>query len=555
MSVTVNNNKSALQKARLAYQPKLPKALKSGNIKIEFGKPTTSVDSQEQIEKLFPSTYGQPLATIIAGDGNLVSEPMNVGVVLSGGQAPGGHNVIAGLFDALKAANPASKLYGFLGGPIGVIKGKYMEITKEVVDEYRNTGGFDMIQSGRDKIEKPEDLQACKKTLGDLDCKALVIAGGDDSNTNAAVLAEYLKSEGTSFQVIGVPKTIDGDMKNEYIETSFGFDTASKTFAELIGNIERDAMSATKYWHFIRLMGRSASHVTLETALQCHPNIAIMSEEVARKELKLGDIVDQIVDVVIKRGEAGKNYGVALIPEGLIEFFPDVKVLISELSAILGTDEAYLNSLPDHSERVQFLNTKLSDHSARVYGFLPEDIQRVLLTRDKHGNVPVSQIETERLLIDLVSDKIRLLKSQGKAEKVKFAPLNHFFGYEGRCAFPSNFDADYCYTLGYAAAQLIRGGLTGYTATAQNTTKAADEWVAGGVPVTMMLTIEVRKGQPKPVIKKALVELNDKPFQKFASVRDKWAIEDNYAFPGPIQYFGPAEVADRTTITLELERG
>lgn len=551
----MTETKSPLQQARASYQPKLPRALRTGNIAVQLGEPTEPATDKEEIHKLFPHTYGQPIATLVEGRGELRTEPLRVGVVLSGGPAPGGHNVIAGVFDALKSANPDSKLYGFLKGPGGVIKGKYKELAADIIDQYRNTGGFNMIMTGRDKIEKPEELEACKNNFEQMGLDGLIIIGGDDSNTNAAVLAEYLRSVGSRTCVIGVPKTIDGDMKNELIEASFGFDTASKVYSELIGNIARDATSAVKYWHFIRLMGRAASHVTLECALQTHPNIALISEEVQAKGITLEQIVDHITDVVIQRAERGKNYGVALVPEGLVEFIGDIKTLIDELSAILGKEEEYIHSLPDHSERVQYLSTKLSDHSARVYGSLPQDIQAVLLRRDSHGNVPLSQVETERLLIDLVSDRIRLLHAKGEAQAVKFSPLSHFFGYEGRCAAPSNFDADYAYTLGYAAAQLIRANLTGYTVYVSNLTRKAEEWVAGGIPVTMMLNIEVRKGKPTPVIRKALVDLNGKPFLTFAEHREKWAIEDDYRFPGPIQYFGPSEVCDSPTLTLQMERG
>jgi len=549
----MSNEISALQRARAAYQPKLPKALRGGNITIELGEPSHPATDTEAIRKLFPRTFGQPVVKIIEGDGKLSAAPLKVGVVLSGGQAPGGHNAIAGLFDALKAANKDSKLYGFLKGPGGVIKGKYEELTAEIIDPYRNTGGFDMIMSGRDKIEKPEDLAACKKNFASMGLNGLVVIGGDDSNTNAAVLAEYLRAEGSKTVVIGVPKTIDGDMKNEQIEASFGFDTAAKTYSELIGNICRDATSAVKYWHFIRLMGRAASHVALECALQTHPNITLISEEVQAKGTTLGEIVDYIVDVICERAASGKNYGILVVPEGLPEFISDIKTMIDELSSILGKDEEYIHNLEDHSERAQYLNNQLSDHSARVYGSLPADIQEVLLKRDSHGNVPVSQVETERLLIDLVSDKIGLMKEHCRTE-AKFSPLAHFFGYEGRCAAPSNFDADYTYALGFAAAQLVRAGLTGYTVNIQNLTKDSDEWVAGGTPVTMMLNMEMRKGKPTPVIKKALVDLDAAPFKAFAACRDDWAINDRYLFPGPIQYFGPTEVCDAPTVTLALEK-
>ncbi|MHB9023314.1 MAG: diphosphate--fructose-6-phosphate 1-phosphotransferase [Armatimonadota bacterium] len=546
---------SAMQQARAAYQPKLPKALRSGNITVELGAASAPATHQDEIRQSFPHTYGQPEVKLTEGASSLPTHPLKIGVVLSGGQAPGGHNVIAGLFDALKAANPDTKLYGFLKGPGGIIKGKCKEITAEIIDAYRNTGGFDMIMSGRDKIERPEDLSACKVNFEQLDLDGLVVVGGDDSNTNAAMLAEYLSAQGCKTRVIGVPKTIDGDMKNGQIEASFGFDTAARTYAELIGNICRDAQSAVKYWHFIRLMGRAASHVALECALQTQPNVSLISEEIQTKGITLAEIVNSIVDVIVKRADAGKNYGILLVPEGLPEFISDIKTMIEELSTILGRDEQYIHGLGEHSERVQYLSGELSDHSARVYASLPMDIQEVLLRRDSHGNVPLSQVETERLLIDLVSDQIRHLKSQGKAVNVKFSPLGHFFGYEGRCAFPSNFDADYCYSLGYTAAQLIRAGVTGYTVNVQNLTSSCDAWVAGGTPITEMLNIELRKGKPAPVIKKALVDLVGEPFKYFAAHRDEWAVEDAYLFPGPIQYFGPAEVCDAPTKTLALEKG
>ncbi|HEY3329855.1 MAG TPA: diphosphate--fructose-6-phosphate 1-phosphotransferase [Capsulimonadaceae bacterium] len=546
---------SALQKHRAAYQPKLPKALRSGTIAVQLGAASAPPTDQDAIRKAFPNTYGQPEVKLVEGTGDLKSGALKVGVVLSGGQAPGGHNVIAGIFDALKAANPASVLYGFLKGPGGVIKGKYMELTADIIDQYRNTGGFSMIMSGRDKIEKADDLAACKTNFETLGLDGLVVVGGDDSNTNAAVLAEYIKASGCTTSIVGVPKTIDGDMKNEQIETSFGFDTAARTYSELIGNIARDAQSAVKYWHFIRLMGRAASHVTLECALQVQPNICLVSEEIQEKGITLDQIVDSIVDTIVKRADAGKNYGILLVPEGLLEFIGDIKVMIQELSDILGSHDAHVRSIDDQIGRLEFILTKLSHHSAEVYASLPISIQEVLLERDSHGNVPLSQVETERLLMDLVAAKIKGLQSEGKAQSVKFSPLSHFFGYEGRCATPSNFDADYCYSLGYAAAQLVRAGLTGYTSNVANMTKHSDEWVAGGTPVTMMLNMEQRKGKPTPVIKKALVNLGDAPFKFFAANRESWAIGDEYVFPGAIQYFGPSEVCDAPTITLALEKG
>lgn len=549
----VSSTISALQKARAEYRPKLPKVLRSGRVAVALGSPSAPAADQEEIRRLFPHTYGQPTVTLVEGDAP-ERVPLKVGVVLSGGQAPGGHNVIVGLLDALKAIHPESRLFGFLKGPGGVIKGQYRELTVEGVSPYRNTGGFDLIMTSRDKIEKPEELQACKKNFVEMGLDGLVIVGGDDSNTNAAILAEYLKAEGCATCIIGVPKTIDGDMKGAEIETSFGYHTATKVYSELIGNIARDAMSAVKYWHFIRLMGRSASHITLECALQTHPNVALISEEVQARQITLEQIVDQLVSVILRRAEAGRNYGVVLVPEGLVEFIGDFRTLIDELSTILGTDETYLHSLPDHSERVQYLNTRLTPESARVYGTLPQDIQEVLLRRDSHGNVPLSQVETERLLIDLVSDKIRLLQSRGEAKAVSFSPLSHFFGYEGRCAPPTNFDADYAYTLGFAAAHLIRARLSGYTVHVRNLTQPADEWVAGGTPVTRLLNLERRRGKLTPVIKKALVDLGGKAFAEFARQRDQWALEDDYVFPGPIQYFGPPEVCDAPPITLALDQ-
>lgn len=547
----MKKNISNLDKARASFQPRLPRTLTGSIAFVEEGS-SVSRQFHDDIQKDFPNTVDNPVVRVSEGEGNLADDAITVGVVFSGGQAPGGHNVVAGLFDALKAANPESRLVGFLGGPIGVIKNESMEITSELLEDYRNTGGFDMIGSGRDKIEKPEDLAACRRNLEELGACGLVVIGGDDSNTNAALLAEYLLANGSPVKVIGVPKTIDGDMKNQYIEASFGFDTAAKVFAELTGSICRDSTSAKKYWHFIRLMGRAASHITLEVALQTQPNLAIISEEADTQKQTLKDIVDQIVDVVARRAEAGKQYGVILIPEGLLEFLDDVKHMIAELSTVLGSEEEYIYGLPDHSERVQHLNSRLSAESAQVYNSLPEGIQEVLLTRDKHGNVPLSQVETEKLLIDLVGDKIRFMKSQGQF-KGSFSPLGHFFGYEGRCVQPSNFDTNYCYTLGYTAAQLLRAGYTGYTVSARNLAAPVEEWVVGGVPVTSMLTIEMRKGKPKPVIKKTLVELDSPAFREFAAKRDEWKVGDCFTFPGPIQYYGPTEVCDALTKTLEAE--
>ncbi len=548
---------SPLQAARAHYNPKLPAALRQGNFGLHTGDVVLPQNHREEIARLFPNTYGQALVRFAEGGQPLSTSPLCVGVVLSGGPAPGGHNVIAGLFDALKQANPASRLYGFRKGPIGVIKGNSVEITAELVDRYRNTGGFDMIMSGRDKIESPEQLAACKANLESMGLDGLVVVGGDDSNTNAAVLAEYLKSQQSRTVVVGVPKTIDGDMKNEQIEASFGFDTATKTFAELIGNIERDAQSSIKYWHFIRLMGRAASHVTLECALQTRPNITLISEEIKARGMKLSEVAAMIGEIVIARAQRDRHYGVVLVPEGLLEFIPEFKKMIDEISTIVGGDkhnEEYLNSLEKHEDRVQFMMGKFSAESARVYASLPFETQRVLLRVDKHGNPPLSQVETERLLIDLVIDYIREQKVRGVTD-VAFNPLSHFMGYEGRCAAPSNFDADYCYSLGYTAAQLVRAGLTGYTVSISHLVKPAEEWVAGATPVTTMLNMETRKGKSVPVIRKALVEIDSAAFQAFAAQRDAWALDDAYTFPGPIQYFGPSEVCDKGPITLQLERG
>ncbi|MBQ8100461.1 MAG: diphosphate--fructose-6-phosphate 1-phosphotransferase [Paludibacteraceae bacterium] len=545
--------KSPLQIARGNYQPKLPVALK-GNVKVQEGAATQSVADQEEIKQLFPNTYGLPLLHLVAGEA--ANYPaINVGVILSGGQAPGGHNVIAGLYDGLKKLNPASKLYGFLGGPSGLIEGNYTELTADVIDEYRNTGGFDIIGSGRTKLEETwqfdNGIEVCKK----LGITAIVIIGGDDSNTNACVLAEYYLQKQCGIQVIGCPKTIDGDLKNGMIETSFGFDTACKVYSELIGNIQRDANSAKKYWHFIRLMGRSASHIALECALQSQPNICIISEEVEAKNMTLSDIVDQIVNVIVARAEAGLNFGTILIPEGLIEFIPAMKRLIRELNDLLANNEEFV-ALNTDDEKRQYVKGMLSPESRELYRSLPKGIARQLtMDRDPHGNVQVSQIETEKLLIEMVAKNLAMLKGEGKY-KGKFAALNHFFGYEGRCAIPSNFDADYCYSIGITASHLIAAGKTGYMALVQNLTEPAVDWKAGGVPITMMMNMERRNGKMKPVIQKALVDLNGAPFKYLEAHRAEWADENtSYVYPGPIQYYGPTEVCDQPTRTLMLEKG
>ena len=543
--------KSALQKARAAYEPKLPKALK-GAVKISEGAPTQSVDNQEEIKKLFPNTYGMPLIEFVPGDKTNEAR-MNVGVILSGGQAPGGHNVITGLFDTLKKLNPENKLYGFLMGPGGLVDHKYIEITKEFIDDYRNTGGFDMIASGRTKLEKVDQFEKGLEIIRKLDIKAIVIIGGDDSNTNACVLAEYYAAKNYGVQVIGCPKTIDGDLKNDQIETSFGFDTACKTYSELIGNIERDCNSARKYWHFIKLMGRSASHIALECALQTQPNICLISEEVEAKDMSLNQIVEDIASTVAHRAAQGNNFGVVLIPEGLIEFIPAIGRLIQELNDLLAAHGNDYKDLDKQAQR-EYILAHLSKENAETFATLPEGVARQLsLDRDPHGNVQVSLIETEKLISEMVDAKLAEWKKEGKYVG-KFAPQHHFFGYEGRCAAPSNFDADYCYALGTSAAQLIAAGKTGYMAIVKNTTAPTDEWKAGGVPITMMMNMERRNGEMKPVIRKALVELDGKPFKAFAAVRDKWAKETCYIYPGPIQYWGPTEVCDQTTKTLQLEQ-
>ncbi|MBP5135195.1 MAG: diphosphate--fructose-6-phosphate 1-phosphotransferase [Paludibacteraceae bacterium] len=535
--------KSALQIARAAYQPKLPAALK-GNVAIKEGKATESVADQAEIKKLFPNTYGMPVVTFEPSNAKVTLPAFNVGVILSGGQAPGGHNVISGIFDGLKSLNKDCKLYGFLGGPSGLIDHKYIELTSDIIDEYRNTGGFDIIGSGRTKLEETSQFDSGIEICNKLGIKALIIIGGDDSNTNACVLAEYYLQKNTGIQVIGCPKTIDGDMKNSQIETSFGFVTACKVYSEVIGNIMRDANSAKKYWHFIKLMGRSASHIALECGLQTQPNICIVSEEVEAKKMTLSQIVNNIADTVAARAAKGNNFGVILIPEGLIEFIPEMKVLIKELNDLLAETNG------DVAAAVK----KLSANSASVYASLPDFVQKQLtLERDPHGNVQVSLIETEKLLIEMVKTELSKRKAAGSYTG-KFSGLGHFFGYEGRCAAPSNFDADYCYSLGFNAAQLIAAGKTGYMSLIKNTTKSADKWIAAGVPITMMMNMEKRHGAMKPVIRKALVELDGAPFKKLAENRDKWAIETSYVYPGPIQYFGPSEVCDQPTKTLALEQ-
>ncbi len=540
--------KSNLQIARAAYQPKLPKALQ-GPVKAIEGAATQSVGNQAEIKSLFPNTYGMPVVEFAPG--NVASTPrFNVGIILSGGQAPGGHNVISGLYDGVKALNPENKLYGFLMGPGGLVDHKYIEFTDALIDDYRNTGGFDIIGSGRTKLEEVDQFEKGFEILRQLGIKALVIIGGDDSNTNACVLAEYYAAKQYGVQVIGCPNTIDGDLKNDQIETSFGFDTATKTYSELIGNIERDCNSARKYWHFIKLMGRSASHIALECALQTQPNVCLISEEVEAKEQSLDDIVNYIAAIVAARAAEGKNFGTVLIPEGLIEFIPAIKKLIAELNDTLATEEAKTVARED---QIEYVKAHLSAANLAVFNSLPADVaSQLALDRDPHGNVQVSLIETEKLLSKMVAKRLKEMKAEGKYAG-KFSAQHHFFGYEGRCAAPSNFDADYCYSLGYNASRLIAVGKTGYMSVIKNTTAPAAEWIAGGVPITMMMNLERRSGKFKPVIRKALVELDGAPFKYFAAHRDQWATETCYIYPGAIQYWGPTEVCDQPTKTLQLE--
>ncbi len=549
---------SPLQIERLKYQPKLPQSLQNGvnGLRMVEGSATQSVRDQGQINALFPNTYGKPTVTFEASNVSKESEIRNVGVILSGGQAPGGHNVIAGLYDALKNANSANKLYGFLGGPSGIIDGKYVEFDDEFINAYRNTGGFDIIGSGRTKLETEEQFEKSLAVCKKLNISAVVIIGGDDSNTNAAMLAEWFVKHNAGIQVIGCPKTIDGDLKNEQIEISFGFDTATKTYAELIGNIERDANSAKKYWHFVKIMGRSASHVALEAALQTQPNITLISEEVQEKKMSLSSIIDYMTDIIVKRANAGKNFGIAVIPEGLIEFIPEMGSMISNLNDIMATlenDPAFVNATTIR-DKFDIVENRLEDENAKVYKSLPALIKGQLLAdRDPHGNVQVSKIETEKLLIEMISTRLDELKEEGSFIG-KFSAQSHFFGYEGRCAFPSNFDADYCYSLGYNAFALISFGMTGYLSSVRNLTESADKWIAGGVPLTMMMNMEKRHGEMKPVIQKALVRLDGPVFKQLQDNREDWAMNDRYLFPGAIQYFGPSSVCDITTVTLQLER-
>lgn len=547
----MNNTQSALQLARKSYQPKLPKALRGAIEVVELGK-TEPATHKEELKKLFPNTYGMPILRFVESTKQKEYPAINVGIILSGGPAPGGHNVISGLYDGLKTNNKDSRLFGFILGPGGLINHEYKELTADIIDEYRNTGGFDLIGTGRTKLEKEEQFEKGLEIMKKLDIKALVIVGGDDSNTNAAILAEYYQAKQAGIQVIGCPKTIDGDLKNDIVEASFGFDTTCKIYSEIIGNIERDCNSTRKYWHFIKLMGRSASHIALECALQTQPNICIISEEVAAKNQTLDDIVTYIAKAVAERAERGLNFGTVLIPEGLIEFIPAMKSLIAELNDLLA--DTTEGQTAKQSEQRNWVISRLSTKNAVIFASLPESVAAQLtLDRDPHGNVCVSRIETEVLLSSMVGMKLAQWKAEGKYVG-KFATQHHFLGYEGRCGFPSNYDADYCYALGCTAAQLIFAGKTGYMASVRNTVAPADEWVAGGAPLSMMLNVEHRRGKEHPVIKKALVDLEGRPFKEFASHREEWARETEYVFPGPIQYFGPSELCDRPTKTLQLEK-
>ena len=549
---------SPLQTARYGYEPKLPGMLRNGiaDICVNEGAETQSVADQEKIAALFPNTYGKKEITFAKGQNTSAPKTHKVGVILSGGQAPGGHNVVCGLYDAIKATNPENELYGFKGGPSGLIEDDYIVMTDEYINQYRNTGGFDIIGSGRTKLETSEQFAIVAEVCKKHGITALVIIGGDDSNTNAAVLAEYMAANNTGVQVIGCPKTIDGDLKNEDIECSFGFDTATKTYSEIIGNIERDANSAKKYWHFIKVMGRSASHVALECALETQPNICLISEEVAAKKMSLSAIADYIADAVAARAAKGMNFGVAIIPEGVVEFVPEFSVLIAEINELLaGAKADAFNALPTWAEKYAFIEAGLTKESMEVFAILPQTIQQQLfLERDPHGNVQVSLIESEKLFSALVADKLAARKAAGTYNG-KFGALHHFLGYEGRCAFPSNFDSDYCYSLGYNAFMLIQYGYTGYLSKISNLSEPANEWVAGGMPITKMMNIERRHGEDKPVIKKALVELDGAPFKYFEAHREEWAENTCFVYPGAIQYYGPTEVCDITTVTLALEQG
>lgn len=546
---------SPLQKTRYTYRPKLPPILNEpiGKVVPRLGDRTEAEEDREELRKRFPHTYGMPMIEMVEGDNGQARERVNVGVILSGGQAPGGHNVIAGLFDALSKGNEASRLFGFRGGPSGILEDDAIEITSELIDRYRNTGGFDMIGTGRTKLETEEQFDTCARVCERRGIDALVIIGGDDSNTNGAILAEYFAAKQVPVTVIGVPKTIDGDLKNRWIETSFGFDTATKTYSELVGNIERDAASARKYWHFIRLMGRSASHIALECALKTHPNVTIISEEVQEKNRSLAAIVDEISTVVEQRSKRGDDFGIVIVPEGLIEFIPEMKALIEELNTLLAEKEAEFAGLASSADKIAWTSEKLSEKSSGLFASLPPTMQsQLLMDRDPHGNVQVSRIETEALLVEMVDSRLEERRSSGSYTG-KFSALHHFFGYEGRCAFPSNFDADYCYALGFNAYLLLTAGKSGYMSIIKNLAEPTESWKPGGVPITMLFNLERRHGELRPVIKKALVDLEGAPFRRFASLREEWAAGERYLFPGAVQYWGPPEICDQPTETLLLE--
>ncbi len=546
---------SPLQKARYEFRPQLPPVLEADprTVVIEAGEPTGAVADEADLRERFPTTFGQPMVRLASG-GREGSEPLTVGVILSGGQAPGGHNVVAGIFDAVKRIHPGSRVIGFRGGPGGLVDDDGFEMDSDYIDTYRNTGGFDMIGSGRTKIETDEQFAAARRVAEARGLNAVVVIGGDDSNTNAALLAEYFLSEGSAVKVIGVPKTIDGDLKNQQIEVSFGFDTATRTYAELIGNIQRDAASARKYWHFIKLMGRSASHITLECALLCRPNIALISEEVSRDGQTIAGIVSGIADVVAARTERGDNFGVVLVPEGLIEFIPEMQTLIHSLNDLLAAEAEHFAELTDAAMRASRVSERLESGMAAAWRSLPTEIQaQLVMDRDPHGNVQVSRIETEKLLADMVANELAARKTAGRYSG-KFSYQSHFLGYEGRAAFPTNFDANYCYSLGYCATILAARGQTGYLSSVRNLHRPTNEWTAGGVPLTMVMNMERRHGALKPVIRKALVDLDGRPFRDFAAQRDRWAVEGDYAFPGAVQYFGPDEVCNTPSVTLRLEQ-
>ncbi|XP_030459545.1 pyrophosphate--fructose 6-phosphate 1-phosphotransferase subunit beta-like isoform X1 [Syzygium oleosum] len=535
-----------VQRSRLHRSLPLPSVL-GRSFHVVDGPPSSAAGDPDEIAKLFPNLFGQPSAKLVPSPSSTGAtkdqKALKIGVVLSGGQAPGGHNVISGIFDYLQEHTSGSKLYGFRGGPAGIMKCKYVELSSEFIYPYRNQGGFDMLCSGRDKIETPEQIKQAEETAKKLDLDGLLVIGGDDSNTNACLLAENFREKNMKTRVIGCPKTIDGDLKCKEVPTSFGFDTACKIYAELIGNVMVDCRSSGKYYHFVRLMGRAASHITLECALQTHPNITIVGEEVAAKKLTLKNVTDYITDIICKRSEIGYNYGVVLIPEGLIDFIPEVQQLISELNEILAHDVV--------DER-GIWKKKLQCQSKELFELLPQEIQKqLLLERDPHGNVQVAKIETERMLIEMVETELEKRRKEGSYGG-KFIGQSHFFGYEGRCGLPTDFDANYCYALGHAAGALLHSGKTGLICSVANLSAPVDEWTVGGTALTSLMGVERRHGKFKPVIKKALVELEGAPFKKFASLRDGWALKNRYVNPGPIQFVGPTAKAVNHTLMLEL---